>query len=138
MRLQPGAIYRQCRRPIDKACRRGVPGDPSLTYPSFRSADRCRCPPTAASPAISRLIRPCRRPDKPGAQGSRWDGVAIAALFSVRPETINKRIHDIRQVLGQAGHAIEPGPRRLASLDDLHRLAAAEGIVISSEIKTAC
>ena len=56
----------------------------------------------------------------------------------VRPETINKRIRDIRQLLGQAGHAIQPGPRRLASLDDLHRLAAAEGIVISSEIKTAC
>ncbi|HUK69759.1 MAG TPA: ISAzo13 family transposase [Streptosporangiaceae bacterium] len=64
--------------------------------------------------------------------------VAVAALFSVRPETINKRIRDIRQLLGQAGHAIQPGPRRLASLDDLHRLAAAEGIAISSEIKTAC
>jgi Rhodopirellula transposase DDE domain len=64
--------------------------------------------------------------------------VAIAALFSVRPETINKRIRDIRQLLGQAGHAIQPGPRRLASLDDLHRLAVAEGIVIPSEIKTAC
>ena len=64
--------------------------------------------------------------------------VAIAALFSVRPETINKRIRDIRQLLVQAGHAIQPGPRRLASLDDLHRLAAAEGIVIPSEIKTAC
>jgi Rhodopirellula transposase DDE domain len=64
--------------------------------------------------------------------------VAIAALFSVRPETINKRIRDIRQLLGQAGHAISPGPRRLASLDELHRLAAAEGIAIPSEIKTAC
>jgi hypothetical protein len=64
--------------------------------------------------------------------------VAIAALFSVRPETINKRIRDIRQLLNQAGHAIQPGPRRLTSLDDLHRLAAAEGIVIPSEIKTAC
>jgi len=38
----------QCRRPINKAYRRGVPGDPSLLYPSFRSANRCRCPPTAA------------------------------------------------------------------------------------------
>jgi hypothetical protein len=64
--------------------------------------------------------------------------VAIAALFTVRPETINKRIRDIRQLLAQAGHAIQPGPRRLASLDDLHRLAAAEGIAIPSEIKTAC
>ena len=46
--------------------------------------------------------------------------VAIAALFSVRPETINKRIRDIRQLLDQAGHTIQPGPHRLASLDDLY------------------
>jgi transposase len=64
--------------------------------------------------------------------------VAIAALFAVRPETINKRIRDIRQLLDQAEHAIQPGPHRLASLDDLYRLAAAEGIDIPSEIKTAC
>ncbi len=64
--------------------------------------------------------------------------VAIAALFAVRPETINKRIRDIRPLLDQAGHAIQPGPRRLASLDDLYSLAAAEEITISSEIKTAC
>ncbi len=63
---------------------------------------------------------------------------AIAALFSVRPETINKRIRDIRQLLGQAGHVIQPGPRRLASLEDLLSLAAAEGIIAPSEIKTAC
>ena len=43
--------------------------------------------------------------------------VAIAALFSVRPETINKRIRDIRQLLNQAGYAIQPGPHQLASLD---------------------
>ena len=36
--------------------------------------------------------------------------VAIAALFSVRPETINKRIRDIRQLLDQAGYTIQPGP----------------------------
>src|SRR5262249_31047689 len=36
--------------------------------------------------------------------------VAIAALFSVRPETINKRIRDIRQLLSQAGHTIQPSP----------------------------
>jgi hypothetical protein len=63
---------------------------------------------------------------------------AIALLFGVRPETINKRIHDIRQLLEQAGYNIQPGPRRLASLDDLYRLAIAAGIVIPSEIKTAC
>jgi Rhodopirellula transposase DDE domain len=63
---------------------------------------------------------------------------AIAVLFAVRPETINKRIHDIRQLLEQAGYNIQPGPRRLASLDDLYGLAIAAGIVIPSEIKTAC
>jgi hypothetical protein len=64
--------------------------------------------------------------------------VAIAALFSVRPETINKRIRDIRQLLDQAGHTIQPGPRRLASLDDLTKLAATEGITVPTQIKTAC
>jgi transposase len=64
--------------------------------------------------------------------------VAIATLFSVRPETINKRIRDIRQLLDQAGHRIEPGPHRLASLEDLSTLATAEGIATASEIKTAC
>ena len=63
---------------------------------------------------------------------------AIAPLFSVRPETINKRIRDIRQLLEQAGHAIQPGPHRLASLDDLYRLAAAESIMIPPQINTAC
>ncbi len=64
--------------------------------------------------------------------------VAIAALFSVRPETINKRIRDIRQLLEQAEYTIQPGPHRLATLDDLSRLATAEGITIASKIKTAC
>jgi hypothetical protein len=64
--------------------------------------------------------------------------VAIAALFGVRPETVNKRIRDIRQLLDQAGHTIQPGPHRLASLDDLYQLARSTGIVIQPEIKTAC
>ena len=64
--------------------------------------------------------------------------VAIAALFSVRPETINKRIRDVRQLLQQARYAIQPGPHRLTSLDDLYRLAAAEGILIPPAAKAAC
>ena len=48
-----------------------------------------------------------------------------------------KRIRDIRQLLDQEGHTIQPGPHRLTSLDDLHRLATAEGIAIQPEIKTA-
>ena len=63
---------------------------------------------------------------------------AVAALVSVRPETINRRIREIRQLLQEAGHTIQPGPHRLASLDDLYRLATAEGITVASEIKTAC
>jgi len=64
--------------------------------------------------------------------------VAIAALFSVRPETINKRIRDVRQLLDQAGHTIQPGPHHLAGLEDLYKLTAAAGINTPSEIKTAC
>jgi hypothetical protein len=64
--------------------------------------------------------------------------VAIAALFSVRPETINKRIRDVRQLLDQAGCTIQPGPHRLASLDDLYKLARSTGIDTQSKIKTAC
>ena len=63
---------------------------------------------------------------------------AIATLFSVRPETVNKRIRDIRQLLDQAGHTIQPGPHPLSSLDDLYGLATTEGIVIPSKIKAAC
>jgi hypothetical protein len=64
--------------------------------------------------------------------------VAIAALFGVRPETVNKRIRDIRQLLDQAGRPIQPGPHCLASLDDLYTLARSTGIAIQPEIKTAC
>lgn len=64
--------------------------------------------------------------------------VAIATLFSVRPETINRRIRDTRRLLHQAGYAIQPGPCQLASLDDLARLAIAEGITLSSGIRAAC
>jgi Rhodopirellula transposase DDE domain len=63
---------------------------------------------------------------------------AIAALFSVRPETINKRIRDVRQLLQQARYAIQSGPHRLTSLDDLHKLAATEGILIPAGTKAAC
>lgn len=65
--------------------------------------------------------------------------VASAVLFSVRPETINKRIRDIRQLPEQAaGHATQPSPHRLASLDDLYNLATAAAITLPSQIKRAC
>jgi hypothetical protein len=59
--------------------------------------------------------------------------VTIAALFRVRPETVGKRIRDVRQLLEQAGHAIHPAPNRLASLDDLHDLARSIGINYSGQ-----
>ncbi len=54
--------------------------------------------------------------------------VAIAALLRVRPETVNKRLRDIRQILDQAGHAIQPAPDHLANLDDLYNYATIVGI----------
>ena len=62
---------------------------------------------------------------------------AIAALFGVRPETVNRRIRDIRRLLDQAGYTIQPGPHRLASLEDLSNLAVAEGILAPAKIKAA-
>jgi hypothetical protein len=53
--------------------------------------------------------------------------VAIAALFGVLPETVNKRIRDVRQLLEQAGHTIQTAPNRLTKLDDLHELARSAG-----------
>jgi len=63
---------------------------------------------------------------------------ATATLFNVRPETINRHIREIRQLLNQAGHAIHPSPNRLATLDDLYSLATAEGLGVPTHIKTAC
>ena len=63
--------------------------------------------------------------------------VAVAALFGVRPETINRRIRDTRQLLEQAGHTIQPADRPLATLDDLYNLAATAGIAIPAKITTA-
>jgi hypothetical protein len=63
---------------------------------------------------------------------------AIAALLSVRPETISKHICGIRQLLHPAGYAIHPSPGRLANLNDLYQLAIAAGIAIPPETQTAC
>ena len=63
--------------------------------------------------------------------------VAVAALFSVRPETINRRIRDTRDLLDQAGHTIEPTQQPLATLDDLYDLARTAGITIPTRTTTA-
>jgi len=62
--------------------------------------------------------------------------VAIAALFSVRPETINRRIRDTRH-LEQAGHAVQPAEQPLATLNDLYNLATTAGITIPPRTTTA-
>ena len=63
---------------------------------------------------------------------------AIADLFNVRPETINRHLREIRQLLQQAGHAIQPSPHRLATLNDLYDHANAQGIANPPTIKPAC
>jgi transposase len=64
---------------------------------------------------------------------------AIAALYQVRHEDICRHVGDIRLLLRQTGHTIEPSPHKLATLDDLYRYAAAQGIITKpAEIKTAC
>ncbi|MGC4857369.1 ISAzo13 family transposase [Micromonospora sp. DT4] len=63
--------------------------------------------------------------------------VTVAALFTVRPETINRHLREIRQLLQQAGHVIQPSPHRLATLDDLYSYATTQAITTPLEIKTA-
>ena len=63
--------------------------------------------------------------------------VAVAALFSVRPETINRRIRDTRDLLDQAGHTIGAAPQPLATLDDLYNLVRAAGITVPTRTTTA-
>jgi transposase len=62
----------------------------------------------------------------------------IAVLFNVRPETINRHIRQMRQLLHQAEYSIQPAPHPLATLNDLHNLATAEAIAAPTDIKTAC
>jgi transposase len=63
--------------------------------------------------------------------------VAIAALFGVRPETVNKRIRDVRQLLEQAGHNVHPAPNRLATLDDLCDLARSTDVNYPAQDQTS-
>ena len=63
---------------------------------------------------------------------------AIAALYHIRHEDICRHVGDIRLLLRQTGHTIEPSTTKLATLDDLYRYAAESGIPKPAEIKTAC
>jgi hypothetical protein len=63
---------------------------------------------------------------------------AIAALLGVRHELISRYTSDIRRLLTQAGHTIQPAPAKLATLDDLYRYATEHGIPAPAKIKPAC
>jgi transposase len=62
---------------------------------------------------------------------------AIAALCQTTPEVISRHIGDIRRLLTQTGHTIQPATSKLATLDDLYRYAADHGIPAPDKIKTA-
>jgi len=59
-------------------------------------------------------------------------------LYQVRHEAICRHVGDIRLLLRQTGHTIEPSTTKIATLDDLYRYAAESGITKPAEIKTAC
>ena len=63
---------------------------------------------------------------------------ATAALLGLRHELTSRYTSDIRTLLRQAGHVIQPAPRQLATLSDLCRYATAHGITVPAKIKTAC
>jgi transposase len=62
---------------------------------------------------------------------------AIAALYQIRHEDICRHVGDIRLLLHQTGHTIQPAPAKLATLDDLYRYATTHGINVPAKIKTA-
>ncbi|MGI5292091.1 hypothetical protein ACQEVF_53525 [Nonomuraea polychroma] len=64
--------------------------------------------------------------------------VIIAGLFTVRPEALNRRIREIRELLQQAGHTIHPSSHRVTTLEALYELAAGEDIAPATKIKIAC
>jgi hypothetical protein len=62
---------------------------------------------------------------------------AIAALFGVTPETVNRRLRDVRRLLEHDGTTIRPAPTRLRTLDDLYTYASQQGITHPDEIEPA-
>ncbi len=62
----------------------------------------------------------------------------VAGPYRIRHEDISRHIGDIRHLLRQTGHTIQPSPHKLATLNDLYSHAAAAGISIPAEIKTGC
>jgi len=62
----------------------------------------------------------------------------IAALFGVTPETINRRLRDLRRLLEQDGTTLQPTHTRPHTLDEFHRYAEQNRITSPTEIKSAC
>ena len=63
---------------------------------------------------------------------------AIAALYQIRADTLSRNLSEIRRLLHQTGHTIQPAPRTLRTLSDLYQHAADSGITTQTMIKTAC
>ena len=62
---------------------------------------------------------------------------AVAVVFGLRPETINRYIRDLHYLLEQTGLTIHPTEHRLPHLDDLYDLARTAGITIPTTTKPA-
>lgn len=67
-------------------------------------------------------------------QRHRLPQVAIAPLFAVVPQTLNRAISQTRRLLDEVGHTIEPTATRLATLDELIDLAAELGVTPTPQI----
>jgi len=63
---------------------------------------------------------------------------AIAALLGIHPDLTCRYVGDVRALLRQASHTVEPAGTKLATLEDLLRHATAAGITTPATIKPAC
>jgi hypothetical protein len=63
---------------------------------------------------------------------------ATAALLGIRHELTSRYTSDIRRLLRQISHVIQPSPHQFATLSDLCRYATAHGITTPDKIKTTC
>jgi transposase len=61
-----------------------------------------------------------------------------SALLGVHRTTAAHAICDMRKILGPRTALIQPAPTRIRTLNDLYRYAAAAGITLPPEIKSAC
>jgi Rhodopirellula transposase DDE domain len=62
----------------------------------------------------------------------------LGALFQLRHEDICRHTGDIRRLMHQTRHTIQPAAHQLTTLDDLYSYAAEQRIATPTMIKTAC